>query len=535
MLIDLLQADRVTNLNTDVCVVGAGAAGVAVARDLKNAGREVCLLEAGGMDYENETQSLFEGRNIGAEYYELDHSRLRFFGGTTNIWGGRCVPLDPIDFERRDWVPYSGWPITRADLESWYRIAHDSLELGEFEYGPEIWSKIGVKPIDFDPAEIATAFWRFDAMKERFNRDQIGDLLASDRIRIFLHANLVSMGCDEHAGQITGFEARSLKGHVLKVRARHYVLACGAIENARLLLLSNDVIPAGIGNARDQVGRYFMEHPHGRIAHIETGDPAAFWALYRKRYTRNTPPVAPALVASEALQRRTGMLNSAASFKPQRDPSLGLALGKKVYMNLKHNLNPSRSGRMLWHGYRNMTDFLQAHVSMPLLRLAVKAAGLQLYVIARAEQAPNPDSRVVLSDQRDALGCRRADLNWQLSALDKHSVRELARSLAREFHRLGLGKVTTMEWLEDESNAWPVDPTIGNHPIGGYHHMGTTRMSASPARGVVDANCTIHGVANLHIAGSSVFATGGWANPTLTLLALAHRLANHIDVLMTGG
>jgi choline dehydrogenase-like flavoprotein len=157
---------------------------------------------------------------------------------------------------------------------------------------------------------------------------------------------------------------------------------------------------------------------------------------------------------------------------------------------------------------------------------------MQLYVIARAEQSPNPDSRVLLSDERDALGCQRADLNWQMSELDKHSVRELALSLGREFSRLGLGKVTTMDWLHDSSPEWPLDPTLGNHPIGGYHHIGTTRMSASPTEGVVDANCTVHGMANLHIAGSSVFTTGGWANPTLTLLALAHRLAHHIDKIM---
>jgi choline dehydrogenase-like flavoprotein len=535
MLNDLLEADRESTVTAEVCVIGAGAAGVAIARDLKNSGREICLLEAGGMDYENDTQALFEGRNIGAEYYELDHSRLRFFGGTTNIWGGRCVPLDPIDFERRDWVPHSGWPISRADLEPWYRIAHDALELGEFDYSAALWRKLGLKPIDFDPDEIATTFWRFDTMKERFNRDQNDDLVASSKVRIFLHANLVALRCDENARCITSAEARSLQGHVLKVQARHYVLACGAIENARMLLLSNDVIQAGIGNVHDQVGRYFMEHPHGRIAHIETSDPGAFWALYRKRYFRDAPPVAPALVASEALQRRAGTLNSAATFKPQRDPSRGLALGKKVYMNLKHGLNPSRSGRMIWHGYRGVTDLLQAHVSMPLLRVAVKAARLRLYVIARGEQAPNPDSRVVLSDRRDALGCRRADLNWRMSALDKHSVRELARSIGREFTRLRLGRVSSMDWLEDASTDWPVDPTVGNHPIAGYHHMGTTRMSTSPRKGVVDANCTVHGMTNLHIAGASVFTTGGWANPTLTLLALARRLSQHIERLLARG
>ena len=112
MLNDLLHVDRELQVATDVCVVGAGAAGVVLARNLKNAGREVCLLEAGGMDYENDTQTLFEGENIGAEYYPLDHSRLRFFGGTTNIWGGRNITLDPIDFKKRDWVPHSGWPIS---------------------------------------------------------------------------------------------------------------------------------------------------------------------------------------------------------------------------------------------------------------------------------------------------------------------------------------------------------------------------------------------------------------------------------------
>jgi choline dehydrogenase-like flavoprotein len=492
----------------------------------------VCLLEAGGMDYEPETQALFEGRNIGLPYYDLEDARLRFFGGTTNIWGRRCVPMDAIDFERRGWVPNSGWPISRADLDPWYRLAHDSLQLGEFEYSSTLWQKLGLSPIDFDPTEISSAFWRFDTLHERFNRSQSEDLVASSRVRIFLHANLVAMRTDEHARHITSFEARSLQGHHLKVQARHYVLACGAIENARLLLLSSEVVPGGIGNAYDQVGRYFMEHPHGRIAHVETRDPGGFWALYRKRYFRNAPPVAPALVASEALQRRAGTLNSAATFKPQRDPGKGLGVSKKVYISLKRNLNPTRSGRRLWHGYQGVTDWLQRHVSMPLLRLGVKAARMQLYIAARAEQAPNPDSRVVLSEQRDALGCKRTALNWQLSALDKHSVLELALSLGREFSRLGLGKVTPTEWLRDGTTAWPVDPTVGNHPIGGYHHMGTTRMSSTPAHGVVDANCTVHGMDNLHIAGSSVFTTGGWANPTLTLLALAHRLAHHIDHLL---
>jgi len=532
MLIDLEKSPNDVLIEAEVCVVGAGAAGVALARDLMNAGRDVCLLEGGGMDYEEDTQALFEGKNIGSEYYDLDHSRLRFFGGTTNIWGGRSVPLDAIDFEKRDWVRHSGWPITLDDLQKYYRIAHDSLELGEFDYEAGNWDKLQLSPIDFDPEKISTRFWRFDHLEERFNSRRSDDLINAANVRVVLHANTVGLQATENASGIEHLDAESLRGRKLKVKARHFVLACGAIENARLLLISNDMEANGIGNQYDQLGRYFMEHPHGRVAHIETEDPAAFWALYRKRYPLTDVPLAPALVLPPSLQQQLGILNSAATFKLQKDPSHGATMSKRVYLNLKHSLSPTNSGRRLWQTWRGTQDWLQRHVSMPLLRFGVKVNRMGLYVMARAEQAPNPDSRVCLSTEKDALGCPRADLDWRLSALDKETMLQFGKTLEGEFDRLGLGKVTTYEWLEDGKPEWPVDASVGNHPIGGYHHMGTTRMSTSPRHGVVDANCTVHGYHNLHIAGSSVFTTGGWANPTLTLLALTHRLGEHLNRLL---
>ncbi len=532
MLIDLEKSAQDMKVDAGVCIVGAGAAGVALARDLMHAGHDVCLLEGGGMDFEDDTQLLFDGKNIGMDYYDLDHTRLRFFGGTTNIWGGRNIPLDPIDFEKRDWVPHSGWPIGLEDLQSYYRIAHDSLELGEYDYGPGNWQKLGLQPIGFDPHRITTLFWRFDNLAERFNSRRSTDLIESARVRIILHANTLGLQASENASGITHLDASTLGGRKLCVNARHYVLACGAIENARLLLASNTVESAGIGNQHDQLGRYFMEHPHGRIAHIETADPAAFWAMYRKRYPQSDVPVAPALVIPPAMQQQLGILNSAATFKLQKDPSRGATVSKRVYLNLKHSLSPSRSGRRLWQAWRGSQDWLQRHVSMPLLRFGVKANRMSLYVIARAEQAPNPESRVCLSSEKDALGSPRADLDWRLCALDKETMLQFGKTLSGEFDRLGLGKVTTYEWLENGSPEWPFDISVGNHPIGGYHHMGTTRMSDSAKTGIVDANCTVHGYHNLHIAGSSVFTTGGWANPTLTLLALAHRLGDHLNRLL---
>jgi choline dehydrogenase-like flavoprotein len=532
MLIDLEKASSDLVLESEVCIVGGGAAGVALARNMMKTGRDVCLLEGGGMDYEDETQSLFDGRNVGMEYYDLDHARLRFFGGTTNIWGGRCVPLDRIDFEKRDWVPHSGWPITLDELMPYYRFAHDSLQLGAFDYETDIWDQLQISPIDFDREEMTTRFWRFDALAERFNSRRSDDLIQAQNIRLVIHANVVNLQASGNAGNITSLEARTLHGRRLQVTAQHFVLACGAIENARLLLASNSVEQDGIGNQFDQVGRYFMEHPHGRIAQIETDDPAMFWALYRKRYPAGDVPLAPALVLPESQQRRLGILNSAATFKLQKDPSRGATISKRVYLNLKHSLSPSRSGRALWQTWRGMQDWLQGHISMPLLRFGVKMNRMGLYVIARAEQAPNPDSRVRLSEQRDKLGNHRADLDWQLCALDKETMLQFGKALQREFARLGLGKVSTYQWLEDGRPEWPVDASVGNHPIGGYHHMGTTRMSDSARTGVVDSNCTVHGYHNLHIASSSVFTTGGWANPTLTILALTHRLGDHLNRLL---
>ncbi len=529
MLIDLAAADGSVDLTAEVAVVGAGAAGITLARALSAAGRRVCLLEAGSLDFEADTQALYAGANLGMEYYPLVDARLRFFGGTTNVWGGRCVPLDPTDFERRDWVEHSGWPITLSDLTPHYAAAHEQLGLGAFAYGDEVWTHLGETPPAFDPARIGVRFWRFDEVKERFGAPRCADLIQSPGVTVVLHANAVHLQAHRDTRAIDHVQVRALGRPPIEVRARYYVLACGAIENARLLLASDDLEPGGIGNAHDQVGRYFMEHPHARAARVDTDRPYALWALMRKRFADPGPPVAPALVPAPGLQAERGLLNSAFTFKLQRDPKRGLPLNKRLYFRLKHAVDPTRRGRGLWHSYRGTRDWLQRRVREPVERLRAGLGLTGLYLIARGEQAPNPSSRVRLAEERDALGLRRADLDWQLGPQDKATVLGFVEALDLEFQRLRLGRVEPAEWLFEPGDEWPVDPTVSNHPIGGYHHMGTTRMSATPRWGVVDADCRVHGHDNLYIAGSSVFATGGCANPTLTIMALSHRLAAQLE------
>lgn len=534
MLIDLATNLEAASRPFDICVIGAGAAGVSIARSLMRAGHDVCLAESGGTDFEARTQALYAGENVGMPYYDLEEARLRFFGGTVAIWGGRCALLDEIDFARRPWVPHSGWPITREELMPWYREAHDIFELGRFAYD-DPYALVGIPDQGFDRAKLDTDLWRFDEANERFGITRARDLVDAPNLTILLHANAVKLQAGADASAIDHVELCTLGGGSAQLRAKHYVLACGAIENARLLLASNDVQQAGIGNGHDQVGRFFMEHPCGRIAKVETHRPFDLWAAYQKRFLKDGPPLAPVLRLADEVQEAEGALNSIVTFKLQRPPEKGVALGNKLYHNLKHSLNPDRRGRKLDHLYRGIRAWFHKSVRERIEAGMAQFGMTGLYLIIRGEQAPNPDSRILLSRARDELGQQRADVSWQLDALDKHTARVVTRTFDEEMRRMGKGSVTACEWIEEPGNAWPVDLTVGNHPIAGYHHMGGTRMSDDPRQGVVDAHCKVHGVANLHIAGSSVFSTAGWANPTLTIVALAHRLADRLDREMRKG
>ena len=529
MLSNFLEMSDGQHLHADVCIVGAGPAGITLARKLAKQGHAVCLLESGGDEFERDTQSLNDGTSIGMSYYPLQSSRLRFFGGTIHIWGGRCALLDDIDFERREWVAYSGWPFSSAALNGYYCRAHEMLHLGRYMYDERLWREIGASRPPFDEKLLTTRFWQFDEREEPFALRHCGDLTGSANVNIILHANAVHIQADSNARRVTHIRISTLDGKQGRVSAAYYVLACGGIENPRLLLSSRDVEANGLGNGFDQVGRYFMEHPHCRAGHLESNQSYALWDAMRKRYPANSVALAPTLLATASLQREKEILNSSVTFKLKRDPRHGASAGQKLYDHLKHELAPDRKGRFLYYKYRGFSSWFDRSLRSVGERAlsALGITGLTLFV--RAEQAPNPHSRVRLSDRKDILGLPCPELDWQLSSQDKKTVTVLTDTLQSEFERLGAGKLQKSDWLDEPTLEWPVDLSVSAHPIGGYHHMGTTRMSADPETGVVDGDCRVHNYQNLYVAGSSVFPTSGWANPTLTIIALSLRLADHLD------
>ena len=511
-------------VTADIAIVGSGAAGQAAARRLLARGCSVVLIESGGLDHDDATADFNRGDIVGREYHPLEHSRLRFFGGTTAIWGGRCAELDAIDFERRDWVPHSGWPFGPAEIRDYLAEARALLGVGEVDTGrmprPPLLQRLSSD-------ELAVRWWSFDPVFDRFTIDRAADFEADPRCTLLLHATVREIVLAGDAGSVERLDVRTPSGRAIDIRARHYLLAAGGIENPRILLASNSVAAGGVGNSYDQVGRFFMEHPHARGGRVIGQADWRWLSSFAKRKVSGVE-VSPAITPAEALQRREGLLNSALTIAVRQPEGGSHPLAKRAYLRVKHGTAPTRRGRSLWkltksmvRGYTGLTGALHPW-------LMKRIYGLDLALVVRAEQAPNPDSRVKLSHEKDAVGMPRVALDWRLSAIDVDSVAGLVGALERESHRLGLGAVEPAGWLADPGKQWVSDDLVSAHPIGGFHHMGTTRMASDPRRGVTDGWGRVHGLPNLHVAGSSLFPTGGWANPTLTILALALRTADRI-------
>lgn len=475
-------------LHADVCVVGAGAAGITLALELERAGREVMLLESGGFGYEEATQSLYHGRGGGSflkpEELYLSSSRVRRFGGTTNHWNGWCLPFDEQDFESREWIDHSGWPIERRDLDPYYQRAASYLDIGkQAEANPPLFER---------DAEFESVYFLISP-PTRFGLKYRQAISESGRIRALLHANLVATRSTTDGRAVERVVASTLEGERFEVTARHFVLACGGVENARLLLaLRQD---GGLRLDSDALGRFFMDHPITRVG----------WVVVAHGRRRR-------MQAYDRFRRPGGNDYARGILRPRSEVEAGRRWARSLFV----------LSRGAWRSAGPLTAAVGEAAAV-----MARAAGVPGHleqapyvgeVSAVIEQRPNPASRITLSDRKDALGMPRAVLDWRLRDEDVRTIDETVDRLQRRLGAVFEGRMQKRFMADDP---WQT-AGISNH------HIGTTRMGAAGAEAVVDPQCRVHGIDNLHVAGSSVFPTGGAVNPTYTIVALAIRLADRL-------
>ena len=506
MHVDARHLENGSLIEGDICIVGAGAAGISMALDWNKTPYRVILLEGGGFEYDSKIQDLYAGKTTGQKYYPLMSSRLHYFGGTTGHWAGFCSPMDQIDFDKREWVEHSGWPITRADLDPYYERAQKKLELGPYDYTMAYWQKGNplMEPLFKDDKVVWNKMWQFSP-PTRFGEKYKKEIVQSPNIHLYTYANAVNILTNENGHSVKEVIVKNLEGKQHRVRAKKYILACCSIQNARLLLASNQQASKGLGNENDLVGRYFMEHLEISSAELHLIKPSPL-KLYEYRF--GTTKARAELAISAKKQEEYRILNGTVSLNPS-----DFANRLKPAIEAWNEEDPRKSADSFMGG------FAKAARETPN-----PSEGFKSYeLFTRIEQAPNPSSRVTLDTEKDALGVPRAALHWELSLLEKRSLYKIYELLGQQIGQAGTGRIKMKEFLLSKNeNTWP------SFTGGGWHHMGTTRMNNDPKQGVVDANCRVHGLSNLYMAGASCFTTAGAPNPTLTLVALTLRLSDHV-------
>lgn len=461
-------------LSADVCVIGAGAAGITLARQLARHSIDVIVCEAGGLEMSEDSQRVYEAETVGDEYFPLDTARLRYFGGSTNHWGGWCRPLDAYDFETKvDGVP-TAWPIGKDELDPYHKQASRILEL---------------KPFDQDEAlktdQLKRVSFRFSP-PVRFGEKFHKELAGSEHVRVLLHANL--MGARSTDGRIASVSVRDYEGNIRDISARFFVLACGGIENSRLLLWLRETGGLPFAQNSRLIGRFWMDHPVAPLGDVVITDPDSF----------------------KFNQHALDFFCPTSKFI--RDNS---TLNCRLYLKTTE-----------YGGAKEVIADLLC-VAPAFGEWAMRQLDKRLACVAQLkaawEQEPTFYNAVTLGDARDKFGIPRTRLFWSRSELDRHTVSETAKAFAQYCVDQNIGRVRLDEWLLDSERGFP-----SIMEMAGRHHMGGTRMAASAKAGVVDTDCRIFGTKNFYVAGSSVFPSGGHANPTFSIVQLSLRLAEHL-------
>jgi choline dehydrogenase-like flavoprotein len=542
MIMSSLDLSKSNLENVDVCIIGAGAAGITLACEFDGFGLKVILLEAGGLKPDASSMDFYRGTAT-EPHPDLAQYRRTAFGGTTSIWGGRCVPLDPIDFERREYVSQSGWPISYSEVEQYYPQALTYCDAGKFDFtvagalkqaSPTIGGFHGAGVVLADRIE------RY-SLPTDFGKRYRSRIAQSADVTAVLYARCVKLCKRAGEDSIESLEFVDRAGVLRRIVSRVVVLATGGIEVPRLLMTS-DPEGHGLGNRNDLLGRFYschFENTCGRL--VSNGAPVAFDfektmdGVYCRRQLR----------FSENSQRLHKLLNMAfrLHFPEYSDFRHGSSVMSAIYLAkstlpteyraiLHHNRQSNTLVPTLPHVRNVLTGLPQLFKFAGdwLFRIRFARRKLPYTLVANAdgsfplefnsEQTPTASNRVSLTQEGDRHGLKRVHVTWRVCRSDVESA---CRGFLLLRDSINSSSVCRLEFDEDQ-----LRDQISNSPPLGGHHIGTARMALTERDGVVGPDCAVFGLPNLFIASSAVFPTSGYANPTLTIVALAIRLAKHI-------
>ena len=486
MIVEGQKIKSASSLDYDICIAGSGPAGITLAMELAKSKKRICILEAGDRKpSKTELNEFFSGENIGPPY-KLTDCRSRQFGGTSDQWAGYLAMLDACDFKENSAIPLSGWPIAYEDVLPYYERAHTIFGANLFQYDPDRFARPQYERIRFKSDEVTSKIWHFNNLNfaERFGKI----LEKSSTIDVYLNSALNKIDLDQTAGRVSRLSVSTPGASVFTVRAKVVVLACGGMENARILLAQNK--RTGTAFANDNIGRYFQEHPHYfDCATLMLFDKFAGSKLYDvpTREVRDKMTVCAFFQIGSDIREKLDLPN--AVFRAQQ-PTFPINQYTRI----------SKTLQGLYQGDDRVERLSR--------------------IVVMAEQFPNSCSRISLADKTDKYGMPRIRLNWQLT---KEEIKKTSKSMhifGVKLGQNGLGRLLVEDWFAKGN----VDGRVNY----GWHHMGATRMARSAHTGVVDSNCRMFGLENLYVAGSSVFPTSGCANPTFTILAMTIRLADHL-------
>ncbi|MBR8836307.1 MAG: Gfo/Idh/MocA family oxidoreductase [Stigonema ocellatum SAG 48.90 = DSM 106950] len=532
---DLREFSDNALIETDICIVGSGTVGLSIAKEFAGTNVDVLVLESGGLKTEEQTQKLYDIESVGdLRIINQENLRRRILGGSSSVWTGRCAPFDEYDFEYRDWIQYSGWPIDRRELDPYLERAGEYLGLGPHCYNEKLWQQFKVNPPkpSLNQQFLEPVFWQFSKSPSDPNTSvNFGRDLAfpkAPNINLLLHANVIHINTNAEATQFKSVEVSTLEGKKGLVQAKVLVLGCGGIENARLLLASNRLISQGLGNQHDLVGRFLMDHTLYVLGHFDPEDADRVrdrFGFYWLDNEKGRHTYLHGVSLSQEIQRSEHLLKCHAYIEeydlPDDNPWVSM---KRLKSTLKSTLKSRKisqttkqDAQVLISNFGDVSRGLHRRIMKHRPQLS-RARRIELHCML--EQLPDPNSRIKLSQaRRDSLGIPISEIDWKISDLERQTALKMGQLIVQEFPLLNLPVPHLSPWINNEEN-WK------NYFGEKAHPTGSTRLSTNPKVGVVDTNLQVHGIAGIFVAGSSVFPTSGAVNPTLMIVALSIRLAD---------